>query len=465
MKRFKNKKITVMGLGLHGGGLAVTRWLAERGADLTVTDLKSKSELKESLDKLKKYKNIKLILGRHRNADFVNCEMVIRNPAVPNNSKYLALAKKSGAVVHNEASLFFSLINSAKIIGITGTRGKSTTASLLGNILKKHGYKTLVAGNIGTSAMFDNYYSARQADFVVLELSSWHLEDMHEHKQSPHIAIITNLFPEHLNRYASYSAYKKAKAHILAWQSKKDMALINYDNNDSRQLGKLVLGKRIWLSRKFLPDQNAIFIKSGNVKLRLDGRESNLLSLKIMPSGWQLMLANYLAAMAAARILNVSPYSIRRGIKTFKGVPHRLEFIGDKDGVKFYNDSAASSPEATILALRALGGRTRKIILIAGGSDKKLNFTNLAKEIKKFAKAVVLFQGEGGTKLRQALKRVKMNSPIKTNQTSMQSALKNAMAYAKPGDIVLLSPACASFGLFTNEFDRGRQFVGTVKSL
>lgn len=460
---FKNKKVTVMGLGILGGGVAITKWLFKQGALVTVTDLKNKKELKESLLKLKKFK-IKYVLGRHREADFKNADLIIQNPAVPTSSKYLEIARKNKIEVANEASLFFKIVPKKFIIGITGTRGKSTTTALLYEILKEKYLQALYGGNIKTSLMFEIINKVK-GDPVVLELSSAQLENLSDIKISPHLAIITNIFSDHFNRYKNLTDYSKAKKNILKSQDKDDFVVLNLDNNYTKKIGQIVRAKRYWFSKKYFPEQNGTFLDfQGWIVFRQDGKISRILKIKEIKLLGIHNLENVLAAVTAAMVYKVPIAKIKKVLKEFSGIAGRLELIKKIKGVEFYNDTTATMPEATIAALKTLSQpKNRKIIvLIAGGADKKLKFWVLSREIKKYCKSIVLLPGSATDKLKNELEKFNLKYKIAKD---MAQAVRFAYGLASEGNKVLLSPAAASFGLFKNEFDRGEQFIKEIESL
>lgn len=459
---FKGKRIVVMGLGFHGGGVAVARWLAKNGAKVVVTDIKTRQELKLSLEKLKGLP-VKYHLGGHRSADFKNADIVVQNPAVPRESRYLKIAAKAGAEIENEATLFFKLHNPQKIIGITGTRGKSTVSTLLLQILRKKYKKIKLAGNIGSTVMFDIVDKVKKNDQVILELSSWHLENLGQKRLSPHIAVITNIMPDHLNRYKGLKDYMKAKGNILRFQEDDDMAVLNRDNNYTKQMGKIVGGRRFWFSKKVFPEENGTLVKNNTIIFRFNGKEKKVCSLSSIKLRGEHNLENILASITVASILGVNSSIIRRVVNNFDGLGDRLELIKSMDSVKYYNDTTSTIPEATIFALKTLANK-KNIILIAGGVDKKLNFKNLAREIKKYCKVIILFKGGGSNKMINELEKIKYK-PFITNIKLMSDAVGIAKSFSRRGDIILLSPACASFNLFVNEFDRGRQFKEIVKKI
>ncbi len=460
----KGKKAVVMGLGLHGGGLGAAKWLAEQGAKVLVTDLKSAKELEKPAKELRKYKNIKFVLGKHRAEDFKDADLVIQGPGVPAGNKFLNIAGKNGIPIETDMSLFFSLCP-APIIGITGAKGKSTTTALLYEILKKYDPRALVGGNIRISAL--GFLKKIRPDTpVLLELSSWQLEGLKKERLSPHISIVTNIYKEHLNRYRSFNDYIKAKELIWRYQKPDDAVILNYDNEYTRAMGEKVVSKRFWFSlRSSFKGQNGVFIRNGRIIFRLDGKEGPVCPVKDIKIPGRHNLENILAAICAAKVCGIPDKTIRIALSRFKGIGGRMEFIREYKGIKFYNDTTATHPEASIAALKALGGK-KNIVLIAGGADKKLEFSDMAKTIKKYARSVVLFKGNASDKLEKELKKIDFPGlRLSLGAKSMTEAFRKALEYAKKGDIVLLSPGAASFGVFINEFDRGDRFVKKVKGL
>ena len=417
MKSFKDKKVLVMGLGLLGGGIGVAKFFCKQGAKVLVTDLKTRKELKESVKKLNQ---VKFVLGKHRKEDFINADLIIRNPGVPRESKYLKIAKDNNIPIKTDIDIFFDLCPGT-IIGITGTKGKSTVATLLYLFLKKKYPKTFLAGNIGISPL-EVLSKINKESKVVLELSSFELENL---KKSPKIAVITALFPDHLNRYKNFKDYVDAKKSIFKYQNKNDILVLNNDDPETKKLCSEAKSK-------------VYFFKGSNIA----------------------------AAVLVAELFKISKKDIKKVLSNFKGVPHRQEFVAEKKGVKYFNDTTATNPKAVIFAIETFRKRfpKSKIILIAGGEDKKLNYRSLARNIKDNLDYVVLFPGTASNKIKKELGSF-FKEPSSFKVRSMKEAVKKASALAQKGDIVLLSPGAASFNLFENEFDRGNQFVKAVKKL
>ena len=435
---FKGKKITMLGLGVLGRGVNVAKFLAERGAILTITDLKSKKELSSSLSSLKRYKNIRYVLGGHKLEDFRKCDMVIKAAGVPLDSPYIAEARKRGISVEMDASLFMKF-SPATHIGVTGTRGKTTTAHLIAAILKQAGKKAYLGGNIRGMATLPLLKKIQKGDVVVLELDSWQLQGFGDSNMSPHIAVFTNFMPDHLNYYkGSLKKYFADKANIFKYQKKGDVLITN------RELAK-------------------------RVKKEFPKLDSKVVVPQPLPKNWKLGILgthnreNAERARGVGKALGISETVVRKALGHFKGVPGRLELVREVRGVKYYNDTTATTPEATIAALRALDPKGEKnIVLMCGGADKGLDMKELIAEMPKRSKATVLLAGTGTDAL------IRKYYLLKDDQgpyNDLRAALQGAMSVAHSGDIVLFSPAFASFGLFKNEYDRGDQFNVLVKAL
>ncbi|MBU0706875.1 UDP-N-acetylmuramoyl-L-alanine--D-glutamate ligase [Patescibacteria group bacterium] len=456
---WKNKRVTVMGLGLHGGGVSVARFFVKQGAKVTVTDLRPKSVLKPSLAKLQGLK-IEYVLGKHRPEDFIKADLIVQNPGVPSDSRFLKIALEHEVPIENEASIFFSLVP-APIIGITGTKGKSTVTTLVGQILKSHKPKTVVAGNIRTSAMLDVLPQIKKDTPVVLELSSWQLEGLDKHKVSPTYALVTNILSDHMNRYATAQDYYLAKSIIFKYQAANDAVILNYDNAGTRQFSCSAKGQIVWFSLSPLPKANMIgaFVNKDKVVYGNRNKNKSLFNIADVKVPGQHNLANILAAVALTKSIGVPDKNIITTIKKFKGLLSRLEYVATVKKIKFINDTTATSPIATQTGLKAFE-KGEKIILIAGGQDKSLDYRSLGREIDRSVMALLLFPGTASQKIRRSVRKAPIYS-IK----NMRSAVNKAYGLAQPGTTVLLSPASASFNMFKNEFDRGEQFIKAVEDL
>jgi len=479
----RGKRALVMGLGIHGGGLGVARFLADQGAHVTVTDLRSPEQLQSSLDALADLP-ITFVLGQHRDEDFRTADLVIRNPGVPRESRYLQIARASGAAIEMEMTLFFRLCP-GPILGITGTKGKTTTTLLAAAMLREHYPDTVVAGNLRVSAL-EALPRITAETPVVLELSSWQLEGLGEAKLSPQYACVTNISPDHLDRYDSIEAYADAKRQILAYQQAGAVVVLNYDDQRLNQWAANAPGDVVWFARRQeeydLHDRPVmIYGETGLLWLDASVPHDQPMLIEHMIEAAEISLpgqhnrANIAAAAALAKSFGIESAHIRNAIRNFTGIEHRLEFVRELDGVRYINDTAATAPEAAIAALRSFD---RPIVLIAGGADKNLPFDHLAREIVARVKAVVLLNGTATAKLNEKLRiedeKLRKESSeefsIRNSQFSIfyedfAQAIAAARGLAAAGDIVLLSPGCASFGMFRNEFHRGEEFRRVVNEM
>ncbi|HAJ32140.1 MAG TPA: UDP-N-acetylmuramoyl-L-alanine--D-glutamate ligase [Candidatus Atribacteria bacterium] len=460
----KEKRITIMGLGLNQGGLGVARFLAKAGAKILVTDLKTKEELAPSLEKLKDF-NIKYILGRHRKEDFINTDMIIQNPAVPHSSKYLKIARTRGIPIETDLGLFFQLCPSKKIIAIAGTKGKSTVSQLIYHIFKEAQKDTILAGNIGISVL-DILDKITPQTWLILEISTWQMEGVKNRKFRPQTAVLTNILPDHLDRYPNYKEYARSEKLIFKHQSPNDNLVVNYDNEETIKIKKETGLPIYWFSAKeklepgcYLENDKLVF-QSGEYK-------TTFAKISDLPLPGPHNLENILTASTVGFIYNIPSKIILKALKNFPGVPYRLEFIGEFGGIKFYNDTCATTPEATLAALESFP--KQPIILILGGKDKKLNYENFGKAIgqNKKVKKIILLQHpayDASLKILSALKK-HLDSEKIIQTSNLKVGFKIALKQAQQNDLILLSPAAASFGMFKNEFDRGDQFNKIVKNL
>lgn len=467
----KGKRALVMGLGIHGGGVGVARFLALQGADVTVTDLRTPEDLHASVEALAGLP-IRFVLGEHRDDDFRRAEIVVRNPAVPPTSRYVQIARAAGAAVETEMTLFFRLCP-GPVLGVTGTKGKTTTTLLLGAMLREQFPDTVIAGNLRISAL-DQLPLIGAATPVVLELSSFALEGLGEAGLSPKIACITTIAPDHLDRHGTMEAYIRAKEEIWRHQHPGDAVVLNANSSVMREMA--VVAQRphdvVWFAgaegtgTRNLEGMRGAFWQGDQLIWRSQAATGSVMDTVVcarddvrLPGAHNL--ANIAAAAAAACAFGVAPERIRNAVRAFTGVEHRLEFVREIDGVRYINDTAATAPEAAIAALRAFNA---PIVLIAGGADKNLPFDAFAREIGRRAKAVVLLQGTATPKLLEALHAIHASVTIAGPYDDFEHALAMARRVAAPGDIVLLSPGCASFGMFRNEFHRGEAFRRIVQS-
>ena len=467
---FKNRKVTIIGLGLHGGGVGVAKFFSRLGAKVLVTDLRNKEDLKESLEQLKG-KSIKYVLNQHRPEDFINTDLVIRNPSVPDKSKYIEIAREHRVPIETDIGIFFELCP-ALIIGVTGSKGKSTVATLISKFLAKEHGRVILAGNIRSSVL-QKLNKTNKESLVVLELSSWQLAGLRSHRQSPHCAVFTNILPDHLNRYKSINEYIEDKKEILRWQKSKDYLILNYDDKIVRNFAQGVKSQVFYYSQDNGLTSNlekgrlGAFVKGDKIIFSQQEKEV-ICSLDDISLRGKHNIDNVLAAVTVAKLYQVSNKSIKKVLNKFKSLEGRLELVKIINGVKYINDTTATIPEACLAALNSFPSN-RHIILIAGGNDKNMDFSQLAEMVNRKVKKIIFLEGTATPKFEKALKgqieltssQLKVIGPL----SSMEQAVVEAEKEAKEKDIVLLSPAATSFGLFRHEFERGEAFVKAVDDL
>jgi UDP-N-acetylmuramoylalanine--D-glutamate ligase len=431
----------------------------KQGARVTVTDLKRADQLQSSLDALRGLP-IEYALGEHREQDFRNADLIVRNPGVPRESKWLQLARERNISVEMEMSLFIARLprGAAQVIGITGTKGKTTTTLMTGAILKRANPKTVVAGNLRISALelLDQIDAETP---VVLELSSWQLEAFPPHEISPHIAAITNIFPDHLNRYRDLDDYANAKAIIFRYQQLGDFIVLNFENKMLTHLARRALGKVVWTSATCALKEGA-FRDGGALVWRWHGATQKILDARALRVPGEHNVANALTAIALASVWGATPEQIADALREFRGAEHRQEFVREIGGVRYINDTTATAPAAAIVAIETFAPSAAGIVLIAGGADKSLDFSEMARVVAAKVRAVILLEGSATGQLVSAL-------PVEIiagRFDDLRQAVKRAKEIARAGEIVLLSPGCASFGMFANEFERGDQFKEIVNS-
>ncbi len=452
----RGRRVLVMGLGLLGGGVASARYAVTQGAaEVVVTDLRSEEMLAPSIAKLEGLP-IRYVLGRHDEEDFRAADVVVRNPNVKRNSPYLAVARAAGKRIEMEIAWFFRACP-GKIAGVTGTRGKSTTTLLLHHLLTEAGWAPLLGGNLGGIETLTLLPQITPDRWTVLELGNWMLEGLHTVRRSPQLAIFTNLLPDHLDAYDSMDDYGEAKTSIFRYQRSGDRALFNATNDYTRRYAAEAQAGEVWMYDperglsypRERPDETRPFRYVAAIRLR--GAHN---------------IANVQAATLAAELLGVPEDTIRAGVASFGGVPHRLEVVRVLDSVTWVNDSASTAPVAGIAALASF---TEPIVLIAGGNTKKLDHTAWADAAATRAKRIILLKGSAtdafAVDIRAAAQRHGIPDPIEGIFDNFAAAIQRARELAAPGDVVLLSPGFTSFGMFLHEFDRGDQFRALVKAL
>ncbi|MCH7758994.1 UDP-N-acetylmuramoyl-L-alanine--D-glutamate ligase [Patescibacteria group bacterium] len=456
------KQVTIMGLGAYqeGSGISAAIFFAQQGAKVVVTDLQTEKELKIPIRKLKKFKNITFVLGRHQKKDFQKADLLFQNPSVPDTSPYLKIARKNKIPVVNDWIIFLSRRHNF-LIGVTGTKGKSTTTCLVYQLIRAKHKDVLLGGNIGVSPL--KYINLKKEPLIVAELSSWLLRGFKTIKKSPQIAVITNLMPDHLDKYPNLKAYYRDKENIFKWQKPEDYLVLNKDNLETRKLSPKAPAQIYWFSKKFFKSGQGVYLRGQTIYFRRNKKTKKICQLQDIKIKGEHNLENALAAITVALLYGISILKIKKVLNKFKGVPHRLEFIRRVKGVGYYNDTTATSPEGTIAALNFFKNKKGQIILLGGGQDKKLDYRQYVKEVNKKVKTLILFKGTATDKILNYLHGQTVLPVIAVSK--MNQALNQVKKIVQKGDIVLLSPGAASFGIFENEFDRGNQFVKLVKKL
>ncbi len=432
-----NKKIAFLGLGIENVSLVKFLLSKKIKADFTICDQRSKTQLQLRYTGFSKNKKIKWQLGKNYDSNLESFDIIIRSPGYPLFTKNILKAKKAGTKITSPIKLFFSISPTKNIIGVTGTKGKGTTASLIHFILKSAGKDSYIGGNIGIP-VFDFFKKLKKNSWVVLELSSFHLEDL---DVSPKISVITNFYKEHLapadtynpNFHKSLAGYWKSKLNIAKLLDKKNITIVN------KSLKKKIQGKKL--------NSKIIYFSKSNLPSKLVGEHNK---------------ENIDAAIKVAKLIGIKEKNIADSVTKFKGLEHRLEFVKKTKQVKFFNDSFATTEESAITAIESFN---QPIILLAGGADKGADFKKLVKKIKNKVKYVVLFDGDATPKLKKALLSINYSKTSLKTVHNMKQAVKTSFLASKPNDIILLSPACASFGMFKNYKERGKLFKKEVKLL
>ena len=462
---FKGARITVMGLGLHGGGIASAKFFVSVGAEVMVTDLRDRATLEPAIRQLEGLP-LRYTLGAHHERDFSDADIVIKNPAVRVDSPYLKLARR----IETDISIFLHYSRSP-LIAVTGSKGKSSVASAIWYTLNGSGKKALLGGNITVSPL--DFLDATAPDVpVVLELSSWQLGDLRGRALlKPEVAVLTAIYPDHLNYYGTMEAYVADKRVIYERQDASTWTVCCADQDWGRSFASETRGKVLWYSERDLtasvgPEARGGWLEpespgeapSGYGRFDASGARELLVPANVTVRGLH-QKKNLLAAAIALRAFGIPPKEISEKLKSFPGVPHRLERVAELGGVTWFNDSAATIPDAAIAAIHSFAA---PIVLIAGGSDKLSDFSAFAATCKEL-KALILLAGSGTDRLRPFLdaQTVAYQGPF----SSIKDAVKAAARTAALGDVVLLSPGCASFGMFLHEFERGDAFKREVREL
>lgn len=448
----KNKNILLVGLAKTG--ISTIKHLNKLGAKVVVNDIKDKDKLKGILDELSDLNNVEYILGYHpENVDDI--DMAVVSPGVPLDLPFILKLKSKNIEIIGEVELAYRLSQNPMFIGITGTNGKTTTTSLVGEIFKKANIDTYIVGNIG-NPVIDTVDTANENSVLVTELSSFQLESIDTFK--PHVSAILNFTEDHLNRHHTMEAYMEAKARIFKNQDEKDFCILNYDDKDVRSLSDNVKAKKIFFSRKKSLDCGIYLDEDNNIIINID-KEIKLLNKDELSLPGNHNLENCMAAAAIAYVSNIDIDVIREVLKTFAGVEHRQEFVRNLNGIMFVNDSKATNPDSSIKAIESYN---RPIVLIAGGMDKQSSFDEFLDVAKENVYALVLL-GETAQKIKECAQNKGFDNI--TVVKDMKEAVNASYQIAKGGDVVLLSPACASWDMYKSFEVRGIDFKDNVHNL
>ena len=455
-EELKGKKVTVVGLARSG--VAAARLLHAVGAEVTVADAKDEIQLSQALVRLDR-SAIRVIVGSGYESALDEAHVVVISPGVPTGLSILNKARARHVPVIGELELAFGFLN-APVLAVTGTNGKSTTVTLIGLLLKEHGKRVFVGGNLGTplsEAALNTYRSGGQRapyDYVVAEVSSFQLETIARFR--PWIAALLNITPDHLDRYPALAPYVAAKARIFENQTSDDYAVLNHDDERTLAFRNGLRAHELGFSRTGSMKEGA-FLDGDQLVVSFKGQRQSICKINEIRIPGAHNVANAMAASMVAHVCGCPPDAMRRVLSSFPGIEHALELVRERDGVRFINDSKGTNVDATMKALESLD---RPIVLIAGGKDKGGDFGKLRDVVARRVKRLVLI-GEAAPRIQQVLKGLK---PI-SHAPSFRDAVQVAAQSAQSGEVVLLSPACASFDMFADYQDRGRQFKALVNGL
>jgi UDP-N-acetylmuramoylalanine--D-glutamate ligase len=453
MTELAGKTVAVLGGGVEGASSA--RWLLRHDAQVTVRDAADPSTLVSA--KALHRDGAEYVTGDDYLVGLERYDVIVRSPGIPFETHEVQAALAAGVTVTSQTKLFFERCP-VSIIGITGTKGKGTTATLLRDMLLAAGETVHLGGNIGLPPL-DFLSDIHDGDRVILELSSFQLQDL---TASPHLAIVTNLGSDHLDHHADLDEYATAKENILRHQTAEDVAILNADDPGSRRLDRVGKGRRAYFGRQARRAPAATYdVPDGQVEVDVDGqRKQPVVSINDIPIPGPHNLQNVMAASLAARWLGATPEQIERAVIAFKALPYHLEPLGTVNGVTYVNDSYSTSPTATLPALESV---KPPVILIAGGSDKGLDYTDLAKQLLTRTKAVIVIP-PAGERIARAIQELG-DGPQIVVVNAPEEVFQQLSGIVKPGDTVLLSPAAASFGWFDNYRERGAWFSREVAKL
>jgi len=453
LKKYKNKKILIVGFEVEGK--ATFDFLKQNGIVADIADRLSEDDFHKRNTELKG-SDINIILGDKYLDNISDYDIVFRTPGLSPLNEKLVEARGKGTDIKSQIKLFMELCP-CQIIGVTGTKGKGTTSSLIYEILKGSRRDVYLGGNIGVPAIsFIDQLS--QDSIVVLELSSFQLMDL---EKSPNVGVVLGITSEHLDYHKDRNEYVEAKQSIVQYQGVDDFAVVNIDYETSRSFKDITKAQTFEISTAHEVEMGCYVNKNDDIILSSGGKEEKIASFDELQLRGKHNLENVCAAVSAAYLTGADLDAIRKGVKSFKGLEHRLEFVAEVKGVKYYNDSFATTPETTIAAVKAFH---ESIILIAGGSEKGSDYTEMGKAIAGKVKTVFLIGNTAG-EIKEKILVVNPNADIQEGFTDMDELMQRVKGAAKEGDVVILSPGCASFGLFENYKQRGELFKKAVRNI
>lgn len=447
---FSGKKILVAGMGKSG--LSASILLAGKGADVAIADAKREADIDPQALASVRDAGIKLELGPHRVEAFTGADMIVVSPGVPLDLPVLNEARKKGVPIIGEMELASRLFDTP-IIAVTGTNGKTTAVTLLGEMLKKSGFKVFVGGNIGTPAI-DYAAGAQDCDFVLLEVSSFQLDTTEQF--SPKAALLLNITPDHLERYADYEAYVRSKLRIFKNQGAGSCAVVNDDDEALHQIDRAGDAELLRYGMEKQDEKRHAFMDGKKMIVRLPGKDAKFFDTSSFLLPGRHNLENLMGVVLVALAVGVREDAIQECILTFRGLSHRIEPVGSISGIAFYDDSKATNVDA---AVRALESFDRPVVLIAGGRHKGGEYSPLVEAARKRVKAAVLM-GESRQLMADAFKGIPY-----VFAEGMKDAVEKAVSLASENDVVLLAPACSSFDMFTDYAHRGNVFKMEVERL
>jgi len=466
MTNYRGQRVVILGLARQG--MALARYLVQAGARVVISDRQTAEKL-AAAGRLAALSDlpIEYVLGGHPPSLLDGADLLCLSGGVDANIPLAQEARRRGVPLSNDSQIFLEACPAGVMtVGVTGSAGKTTTTTLVGRILtpppqqsrQARGVRTWIGGNIGNPLIAD-VHRMRVGDIAVMELSSFQLEIM---TRCPQVGAVLNITPNHLDRHGTMEVYTAAKSHILLHQSAADVAVLGLDDVGARRLSPLVRGRLVYFSGATLvAAQEGTFLRDEVIVFRWGRREQAVCAVKDIGLRGQHNVLNVLAACAISGAAGAIPEAMRAGIEGFTGVEHRLEFVRERDGVKWYNDSIASAPERVVAALNSF---EEPIVLLAGGRDKKLPWEDFARLAKTRVKCLVLF-GEAGPLIQRAVEAANMDRAQYTLCGKLGEAVRVAAGKAESGDVVLLSPGCTSFDEFTDFAERGEKFKEWVREL